>query len=115
MDKPYLHSLLMSNRPFLKALQEKAAARTLNIASDANLNVLIKILHLINLGEIKIHREHKDVIKNSLREQRLLRFQSKSFISKLLKAPRFDKLEELRKLTKLYPTLLHSLFNKKTT
>jgi len=67
MNKDQVKALLIRDKEFLKSLYEaKSAARcknVLNFASDPKLNTLVKFLHMVSNGEIKVKKEHFDSLQ----------------------------------------------------
>ena len=74
MDKVYLRSLFIREKVFLKQLLDGGTNALIN-ANDKSLDVLIRILHLIAIGEIPLRAIDKHVLKSKLNS--LSRFQSK--------------------------------------
>ena len=112
MDKVYLRSLFESQKGFLKKLQSgEQTRRALFVANDYSLNVVIRILHLIAIGEISLPSKSSQTIKKSLRVKKLLSFESKKFFQSVLNSPRENKLKLLNQFIKLYPDLLYTFFN----
>lgn len=112
MDKLYLRQLFESQKGFLQKLQSgEPAQRTLSVANDHSLNVLIRALHLIAIGEIVLRSNDSYVMKTSRKVKHLRLFESKTYLIKLLNDSRENKLKVLRQLSSLYPILLYSFFN----
>jgi hypothetical protein len=112
MDRVYLRHSFENSKSFLKQLyQSENSAQTLNNATEDNLNVLIKILHLVCVKEIKLHKTHADQLVKSKRLKRLQLFQSKAYFQKLLKESRATKLGILKQFLSLYNVILFGFFN----
>jgi len=112
MDWPYLRHLLIQHRSFLSNLfKQDNVVKILNHASDSELNVLLKLLHLINLGYLPLKEKHHEVIVRSKREKKLEQFESRRFLTEKLKSSREEKLKLLKQFAKLFSILLHHIFN----
>jgi hypothetical protein len=112
MDKIYLRSAFEQQKPFLKQLYNKENPfHVLGAAEDESLNTLIKILHLLFLGEIHLSKVDREALIKSKRSKKLHNFKSKSYFIKLLHGPRHNKIVALRQFVSLYPILLHGFFN----
>jgi hypothetical protein len=113
MDKVYLLSLFLTEKGFLKKLykSEESPKRLLLIANDKSLNVIIKILHLIAIGEISLRSSDASSLKKSLRMKKLTQFESKTYFLKILNGSREDKIKSLNQFASVFPVLLYSFFN----
>jgi len=112
MDKLYLRELFESQKGFLKKLQSgEPAQRTLSVANDHSLNVLIRALHLIAIGEVVLRASDSSVMNTSRKVKHLRLLESKNYMLKLLNESRENKLKVLKQLSSLYPVLLYSFFN----
>jgi hypothetical protein len=113
MDKVYLRSLFLMHKGFLKKLykSEEPPKRLLLVGNDNSLNVLIRILHLIAIGEISLRSSDSSILKKSLRLKKLTKFESKVYFWKLLNASREDKIKTLNQFSSVFPVLLNSFFN----
>jgi hypothetical protein len=112
MDKIYLRSHFEKQKPFLKKLYEKQSSlKTLTSAEDESLNALIRILHLLYLGEISLTNADKEALIKSKRSKKLQQFKNKSYFVQLLHGPRESKIATLRQFISLYPIFLHDFFN----
>jgi len=70
MDKPYLRHLFKENREMLKTLfsgSSKVIQTELSRANDQSLDLLIRILYLISIGEISLTEEGAESIKKAKR------------------------------------------------
>ena len=116
MNKETLRAYLIRDKGFLKSLYEGENRlknnRILSVASDTKLDTLIRLLHFIANGEIKIKKENFDVI-NEHRKLNVLKrhVEKKSTLRRLLKSERADKLKFLRQLSLIYSSILYCLFN----
>jgi len=112
MDWPYLRHLLIQHKSFLNNLfKQTNVIKILNHASDTELNVLLKLLHLINLGHLPLNEKHHEVIVRSKREKKLEQFDSRRFLREKLNGSREEKLKVLKQFAKLFSVLLHHIFN----
>jgi hypothetical protein len=116
MDKESLKNYLQRDKVFLRQLYEGEDRlknnRVLNFASDSKLNTLIKFLHFLCNGEIKIKRENFEILQANKKLHLLKRnVEKKAALSRLLKSERLTKLKFLRKLSNVYSSLLYCLFN----
>lgn len=104
--------MLIQNKQFLHNLfKQTNVVKILNHASDSELNLLLKVLHLINQGHIPLKQKHYEVVIRSKREKKLQLFESRQFLREKLKGSREDKLRLLKQFSKLFSILLHHLFN----
>jgi len=85
--------------------------RLLNFASDQKLDTIIKVLHFIAIGEIKIKKEHFDNIPNAKIKLMTSRFAQKTKVKNLLKSNRLEKQNVLKKLCPFFSELFYPLFN----
>ena len=104
-DKEFLRELYLSDNLY-------KVKTILNGASDLKLNTLIKFLHFLSNGEIRIKKENFDKIKSSKRLQFIKKnVEAKAALQRLLKGERKIKLKFLIHLNSIYPFLLYCLFN----
>lgn len=85
--------------------------RLLNFASDQKLDTVIKVIHFIAIGEIKIKKDHFDSIPKSKVKLMHSHFVQKSKLKNLLKSERKDKILLLQKLSPNFSHLFYPLFN----
>ena len=114
MDKPYLRHLFEENRNMLKTLytgSSKVIQTELSRANDQSLDLLLRILHLIAVGEISLTEEAAESIKKGKRLKKLFAFENKVFFIKMLRASRKEKIDLLKQFTKNYSDLLYTFFN----
>jgi thiaminase len=116
LNKDQFKSYLIRDKGFLKELYEGsnhlAKKHKLQTSEDSELNTLIKYLHFVANGEIKIKSSNFQI----LQESKLLNVitkhvEKKSKTFALLRATRITKLHFLLKLTKVFGPLLYALFN----
>ncbi len=116
MNKETVKSYLIRDKGFLRELYEGPDKlknnKILNFASDVKLNTLIRFLHLLSNGEIKIKKENFEKLQAHRKLGFLKRHvEKKAAVSRLLKSERIEKLKFLKQLSSLYPALLYCLFN----
>ena len=115
MNKEQMKSYLIRDKGFLKELYEGQNSlknkKVLQNADDSELNTLIKFLHFLSSGEIRMKKENFQKIQESNRLKLLIKtVEKKSKAFKLLKASRKAKLSFLNKLSNVFSYLLDSLF-----
>lgn len=117
MNKEVVRNLFIRDKEFLRNLFEtngncSKAKQILNFSSDLELNTLIKFLHFLSKGEIKIKKKNFDAIIQSNKLGLIKKsVESKAAVKKLLGTDRQSKIVFLRKLSALYYNLLFCLFN----
>ncbi len=116
MNKETMKSYLIRDKGFLKELYEGNDRvknnKTLNSASDVKLNTLIRFLHFLSNGEIKIKKENFEILQSHKKVGVLKRnVEKKAAVSRLLKSERVSKLKFLKQLSPVYSALLYCLFN----
>jgi hypothetical protein len=116
MDKDTLKSYLIRDKAFLRELYEGQDRvkniRVLNFASDVKLNTLIRFLHFLSNGEIKMKKENFEILQKNKKVALLKRYvEKKAAVSRLLKSERGEKIKFLRQLSSVYSPLLYCLFN----
>ena len=101
-DKAFLHKLYHQRDVF----------KLLNHASDEELNLLLKLLHLVALGVIPLNTKlHQEILRRSKRQSKLMEFESKPYFRTALSADRNSKLKLVKQFSKLYAVFCHNLFN----
>jgi hypothetical protein len=116
MNNEQMKSLLIRDKTFLKSLYEGSNPlknrRVLNSANDLQLDTLLKYLHFLSNGRIKMKKENFDII-NKENKLKLIKsnVESKSRLNNLIRSDRMTKLKLLNKLSKIYSALLYILFN----
>jgi len=107
--------VLERDKVFLEELYSSQSApntkRLLNNASDRKLDTIIRLLHFISTGSIKIKREHFDEMPKRCVNLMRKSFEKKTAVRALLKSERLPKLKMLSKLATVFPQLLYPLFN----
>jgi hypothetical protein len=116
MEKETLKSYLVRDKAFLRELYESPnkmkSIKILNFASDVKLNTLIRFLHFLSNGEIKIKKENFEILQKNKKVLFLKRHvEKKAALARLLKGERIEKLKFLRQLTPVFAALLYCLFN----
>jgi len=115
MDIPYLKSEFLNVKDFFYFLYShnpRQNSDRIFRASDRELDVLIKFLHLVCNGHITLKQHNFDALLNSRRMNAMQKhFQStKSFLN-TLDSEREEKISILRKFVTLYPNLFYTTFN----
>lgn len=116
MNVQNVKSLMLRDKQFLKELYSGPNPlknkRVLKSASDTELVTLVKVLHYIVIGQIKILKEHFENLK-AKKKLKLLRnkFEKKNDLKIFLSSSRENKINILIQLSSLYPDLLYCLFN----
>lgn len=117
MDTVYLRSLMLENKDFLAKLfkgKPRQNCREVLSASEKKLNLLIKILHLVCNGHIRIAKEHFNIILKSKRMGLLKsKFEKKASFLSTLGSTVAEKQQVLRQFCALYPLILHFVFTLK--
>ena len=103
-DKEWLESLYT-------ATNSAQAQRLLNFASDTKLDTLIKYLHYLSNGAIKIKRANFEAIPNHHLRWIKKHFETKVGLTRGLQLAREEKLKRLRRLVTSFSHLLYPLFN----
>ncbi len=116
MNKEQLKSYLLRDKGFLKNLYEGPNPlknkKVLTSAEDTELNTLIKYLHFLSNGEIKMKKECFQTIQESHKLNYIRKgVEKKSKVLSLLKDSRTKKLKFLCQLVRIYSSLLYPLFN----
>jgi len=115
MNKEQLTALLVRDKIFLKSLYEAnsalSAKNILMYASDSKLNTLIKFLHFVSVGEIKVKKEHFDSLEKKHLTLVKKFFEKKSTVLSLLNDERQKKILILVKFKSVFHELLFTLFN----
>ncbi|MBM3937458.1 MAG: hypothetical protein FJ333_02225 [Sphingomonadales bacterium] len=114
MNHPFKPQLLRE-KEFLKSLyNSESVAHTKNIltfASDVKLNTLVKLVHFISNGVIKVRKEDFEAIGKANIHFIRAQFETKDSLKKLLHGNRQVKLQVLLRLKKHYHSILFTCFN----
>ena len=116
MNKEVFRGYLMRDKAFLRELYEGPSRlsnnRVLTFASDTKLNTLIRFLHFLAIGEIKIKKDNFDAIQSNKKLNIIKKnVEKKAALSRLLKSERVLKIKFLKQLSAIYSPLLYCLFN----
>ena len=118
MDIPYLRSLTLNHKNFLKSLyagNNLLNFKALDNANDRQLNMVIRILHLIANGVIAMKAAQFIIVKSSKRFKLLrAKFESSRSFNQILNTNVTDKVTRvklLKQFASLYPHLFYTLFN----
>jgi len=115
MNSSNFKPLLVRDKEFLNELYASQsvpeAKRLIMFASDQKLDTLIKYFHFLANGEIKIKKEHFDLIKKSQLISLKRKVEKKKALAETLKGERKTKVSFLQKLANVLPNLLYPLFN----
>lgn len=115
MDKDRFKSLLVRDQEWLRNLYESSSLplrrRLLSTASDKKLDTLIKFLHLLSKGEIKMHKKNFEALSKHQVNFLHKSFEKKAGVFRLLNSEREEKMKKLKKLLSVLPFLLYTLFN----
>ena len=113
MDRAYLRHQFLHHKSFLhKLYRQQDVLKSLNHASDEELNLLLKLLHLVALGVIPLNTKlHQEILRRSKRQSKLMEFESKPYFRTALSADRNSKLKLVKQFSKLYAVFCHNLFN----
>jgi hypothetical protein len=111
-----MKTLLIRDKGFLKLLYEGLNPlknkRVLTSSNDCQIDTLIKYLHFVANGIIKIKKENFDQIKQEGKLKVIKsNVESRTKLKAILKSERTEKLKFLNKLSKVYNNLLYVLFN----
>lgn len=116
MNKEVFKAYLVRDKAFLRELYEGQSRlsnnRILFAASDTKLNTLIRFLHFLANGEIKMKKENFEAIQHQKKLNIIKRnVEKKAALSRLLKSERITKMKFLKQLSAVFAPLLHCLFN----
>ena len=112
MDRAYLRHQFLHHKAFLhKLYRQQNVFKVLNHASDEELNLLLKLLHLVALGVIPLSSKHLEIVQRSKRQNKLEEFESKPTLRTALSSERDIKLNLVKQFSKLYAVFCHELFN----
>lgn len=111
MDRVYLKQQFLKHKELIKRIKNSDnISKFLTSLSDEEINLCLKILHLVGDGEIHILSKHKEAIIKSKRSKKLMGLGSRSYFKELMKKDRLAKTKELRLFSSLLPLILESLF-----
>ena len=113
-EKVQLRKRMIFHKQFLLELYNSNALKSkkvLTSATDAQLKLLINILHFVSIGDIPLSRQSFNSISKSRKTTFLSKkFDSKAKTKKLVKSSRKEQLGILFKLGSSYGKILESLF-----
>ena len=102
MNPETLKPQLVRDKVFLEELYSSQSVpnskRLLNFASDSKLNTIIKFLHFVANGQIKVKREHFNEIPKRLVTLLRKEFERKTSMRSLINNERLSKLKILLKI-----------------
>jgi len=111
MDKVYLKKLFLHHKEFLKKLKSGVKIpKTVNASTDVEIDLILKVLHLVGDGVIHVLKKHEDAIRKSRREKKLVELGSRLFFKQLMKKDRTAKLLTLKHFYSILPFLVEALF-----
>lgn len=109
-----LRPKMLLYKPFLAALYKcqssRKAKKILNFSQESELQLLIKLIHLISSGEIPLYSSQFKKISSSKKVPVLHKLSTKKHTYSLLKSSREAKLIYLYQLTSVFTPLLHCMF-----
>jgi len=112
MDKVFLRKQLLQHKDLLKGLKTTASvAKSVHKINDQELNILLKILHLVGDGVIHILKKHSQLIQKSKKEKKLAEIGSRVYFKELMKQSRATKLSALKTFYSVLPAIIDSMFN----
>ena len=114
MNQEQFKAVLQRDKLFLKDLYTSNSVskckQLLNFASDLELNTLVKYIHFISNGHIKIKKQNFDALTKRHLNVIKKHLEKKSQTQTLVQAPRKVKLQLLFKLCTALSNLLTPLF-----
>ena len=114
MNQEQFKALLQRDKLFLKEVFKSESSsktkRLINFASDAELVTLIKYIHFVSNGAIKIKKENFETLQKKHLSLIKKHFEKKSAVQTLIQNPRKFKLSIFSKLIPVLSDLLTPLF-----
>ena len=114
MSHQQFKTYLQRDKGFLKELFESNSVskskNLLNFSSDSELTTLIKYIHFVASGEIKIKKKNFDSLGNRSFAVIRKNFEKKGALQKVNQSVRKDKIKILLKLVPSFSNLLAPLF-----
>ena len=111
-DRVYLHQQFVKHKQFLQKLQSgQNTSKVLNSATDDELNVLLKILHLLGDAQILVKSDHREFLKKAKREVKLASLGSRVVFREVMRKSRQEKLKITKHFLSLYPRLLQYMLH----
>jgi len=115
MDNTRFKALLVRDREWLESLYSAGSnphrRQLLTTASDKKLDTLIRFLHLLSIGDIKMHKKNFDALAKRHVQFLKKEFEKKAAFKRLMNSERIIKIQKLLKLLQVFPFLLYTLFN----
>jgi len=115
MNPERFKPVMLRDKLFLKEIYLSPSVpntrRLLNFGSDQKLNTLIKVLHLVAVGEIKLKREHSNEITTKSVRALHKHFETKVGLKRLINMERAEKLKLLSSIAPCLTYFLFPLFN----
>lgn len=106
---------LIRDKEFLKQIYSSQSIpnskRLLMFASDQQLETILKLLHFISTGQMRLKKTHFEQFSRAQIFFLKKNFEKKTILLRLLKTDRKNKVKVLQKLLPLMPYLLYPLFN----
>lgn len=112
MDKVYLKAQLLKHKSVLKTLKAgHNLHKSINSMNDEELNLVLKILHLIGDGMIIIPEKYKQRVQSSKKIKKLTEIGSRLHFRNLMKQTRAIKLKTVHYFLTLLPVFIEALFH----
>jgi len=109
MDKVYAKKQFLDHKQLFKDLKlGKNVTNILNSCSDTELDLILKVLHLIGDSQIHVLRKHEQALKR--KEKKLAELGSRTYFRALMKTNRQNKLKVVKQFLSVLPFLAESLF-----
>jgi len=111
MDKVYLKQTFMQHKQFLRRIKSGQNIRNAVITStDVEIDLLLKVLHLVGDGVIHVLKKHQEAVRKSKREKKLVELGSRTFFKQLMKKNRVAKVLIIKQFYSILPILIQALF-----
>lgn len=119
MSNEQFKAQLIRDKLFLKELYESnslsKSKRILYFASDAEISTLLKYIHFVSNGEIKIKKANFEALKKHHLVAIKRNFEKKAKFLIVLRLSRKEKMKILSKFAPVFSHLLSPLFNESST
>ena len=119
MSNEQFKTQLIRDKLFLKELYQSnslsKSKQILYFASDAEISTVLKYIHLVSNGEIKIKKANFEALKKHHLAAIKKNFERKAKFLLILRLNRKDKIKILSKFAPVFSHLLAPLFNESTT
>jgi len=107
---------LVRDKEFLRQIYSSSSVpntkRLIVFASDQQLDTVLKLMHFISNGQMRLKKSHFDSFSKAQITLLKKNFEKKATFAKLLKSDRKDKVKLIQKLLPIMHFLLHPLFNR---